>query len=85
MINREKYINRISPFINKPVIKIITGIRRCGKSTFLRILIEDLKNKKVNQKNILFINKDSLEFDHINSYNELNAFVLEKFEGVKGN
>ena len=85
MINREKYLNRISPFINKPVIKIITGIRRCGKSTFLRILIEDLKHKNVNKKNILFINKDSLEFDNINTYSELNTFVLEKFKGVKGN
>ncbi len=85
MIKREKYTNRITPFINKPVIKVITGIRRCGKSTFLKMLIDDLINSKINQKNILFINKDSLEFDHINTYNDLNDFVLNKFKGVKGN
>lgn len=85
MIRREKYINRISPFINKPVIKVITGIRRCGKSTFLKILMDDLINSNISKENILFINKDSLEFDHINTYNDLNDFVLKKFKRVKGN
>lgn len=84
MIKREKYINRIRPFIDKPVIKVITGIRRCGKSTFLKILIDDLINNKTDQKNILFINKDSLEFDGINTYSDLNDYVLEKFKNVKG-
>jgi predicted AAA+ superfamily ATPase len=85
MIRREKYLHRIRPFINKPVIKAITGIRRCGKSTFLRILIDELINNKTDRKNILFINKDSLEFDDINTYNDLNDFVLNRFKGIKGN
>ncbi|MCX6326650.1 MAG: ATP-binding protein [Bacteroidia bacterium] len=84
MINREKYLDRIRPFINKPVIKVITGIRRCGKSTFLKILMNDLFANIVDQKNIVFINKDSLEFDSIITYNDLNVFVLEKFKGIKG-
>jgi predicted AAA+ superfamily ATPase len=85
MIKREKYINRISPFINKPVIKVITGIRRCGKSTFLRILMNDLLTNNTDPKNILFINKESLDFDHINTYNDLIDLVVSKFKGVKGN
>ena len=85
MIIREKYLNRIKPFINKPLIKIITGIRRCGKSTFLKILIDDLIRSKVNPENILLINKDSLEFDHINTYTDLNDFVASKFQKIKGN
>jgi predicted AAA+ superfamily ATPase len=85
MIIREKYLNRIKPFINKPLIKIITGIRRCGKSTFLRILIDDLIKSNVNPENILLINKDSLEFDFINSYTELNDFVISKFQKINGN
>lgn len=84
MIKREKYLQRISPFIDKPLIKVITGIRRCGKSTFLKILINDLKQKKTNQKNIVFINKDSLEFDIINTYKDLNDYVTEKFKGING-
>ena len=85
MIIREKYLNRIKPFINKPLIKIITGIRRCGKSTFLKILIDDLIRSKVNPENILLINKDSLEFDLINTYTDLNDFVASKFQKIKGN
>jgi predicted AAA+ superfamily ATPase len=85
MIIREKYLNRIKPFINKPLIKIITGIRRCGKSTFLKILIDDLIRSKVNPENILLINKDSLEFDLINTYTDLNDFVASKFQNIKGN
>jgi len=84
MIRRDKYIDQIRPFVNKPVIKVITGIRRCGKSTFLKILINDLINNKTDPKNILFINKDSLEFDSITTYKELNDYVLEKFKGLKG-
>jgi predicted AAA+ superfamily ATPase len=84
MIKREKYLNRIRPFIDKPVIKVITGIRRCGKSTFLKILIDDLISNITDRKNIVFINKDSLEFDNITTYNDLNDYVLEKFKGIKG-
>jgi predicted AAA+ superfamily ATPase len=85
MIIREKYLNRVKPFINKPLIKIITGIRRCGKSTFLRILIDDLIKSNVNPENILLINKDSLEFDFINSYTDLNDFVISNFQKINGN
>jgi predicted AAA+ superfamily ATPase len=85
MKNRGKYLKRIKPFINKPVIKVITGIRRCGKSTFLKILINDLINKNAKPENIVFINKDSLEFDSINTYKDLNDYVIEKFKCTKGN
>ncbi|MCU0461036.1 MAG: AAA family ATPase, partial [Bacteroidales bacterium] len=84
MIKREKYLKKIRPFIGKPVIKVITGIRRCGKSTFLKMLIEELKEQGTNSKNILYINKDSLEFDNIFDYKSLNDFVLKKFKGVRG-
>jgi len=84
MIKREKYLQRIRPFIDKPVIKVITGIRRCGKSTFLKMLIDDLIKNKTKLRNILFINKDSLEFDSINTYTDLNEYVSGKFKGIKG-
>lgn len=84
MIKREKYLKKIRPFIGKPVIKVITGIRRCGKSTFLKMLIEELKDQGTNSKNILYINKDSLEFDNIFDYKSLNDLVLKKFKGVRG-
>jgi predicted AAA+ superfamily ATPase len=84
MIKRKKYISRIAPFINKPVIKVITGIRRSGKSTFLKMLIKELTDKGVGRRNILYVNKDSLEFDFISSYSELNSYVKSQFKGVRG-
>lgn len=85
MIEREKYLNRIKPFIDKPVIKVITGMRRCGKSTFLKMIMDDLIKKGSGTGNILFINKDSLEFDGIRTYSELNGLVIKSFKGIKGN
>ncbi|OFY60655.1 MAG: ATPase [Bacteroidetes bacterium RBG_19FT_COMBO_42_7] len=85
MIRRERYLNRIGPFINKPVIKVITGIRRSGKSTFLKMIIEELRNKNINRKNILYINKDSLKYEQIKDYSSLNDHVLKRFKGIRGN
>jgi uncharacterized protein len=84
MINRERYIKQILPFIDKPVIKVITGIRRCGKSTFLKLIINLLVEKAVKAENILFINKDSLEFDTLANYKQLVEYVSARFKGVVG-
>jgi predicted AAA+ superfamily ATPase len=84
MIKREKYLRRIGPFIDKPLIKAITGIRRCGKSTFLNLLMNELSGRGVSRKNIVYINKDSLEFDQIITYSELNDFVKTRFKGIRG-
>ena len=80
MILRENYINQISPFIGKPVIKVITGIRRCGKSTFLKMIINSLIDDGVLADNIILINKDSLEFDLIRNYADLNNYILSKIK-----
>lgn len=84
MHKREKYINKIAPFIDKPIIKVITGIRRCGKSTFLKILISDLLAKGIAKENIILINKDSLEFEFIETYSDLNKYVNSKLNKRKG-
>ena len=84
MQKRNKYINAIEPFINKPVIKVITGIRRCGKSTFLKLLVKQLEEKGISEKNIVSINKDSLQFDFITNYKDLNKYVINKLKGIKG-
>jgi len=84
MINRERYIRQISPFIGKPVIKVITGIRRCGKSTFLKMISASLTNNSVPPDNIILINKDSLEFDFIRDYKDLNKYVKSQIRGKTG-
>jgi len=83
IVKRKAYIERISSFINKPVIKVITGMRRSGKSFFLRQIIDDLKEKGVRDNQILCIDKDSLDFDHIKDYKDLNRFVEESLKTKK--
>jgi len=83
MIQRERYLKQITPFIDKPIIKVITGIRRCGKSTFLKLICNLLTDNGVNLKNILLINKDSLEFDSLNTYKQLVSYVTDRFKGVE--
>ncbi|RPH31664.1 MAG: ATP-binding protein [Bacteroidales bacterium] len=84
MIPRKQYLKQITPFIDKPIIKVITGIRRCGKSTFLKIIYESLVEGGVKPKNILMINKDSLEFDYLNNYQQLVKYVNSQFKKVTG-
>lgn len=84
MVIRNKYLDFIRPFIDKPLIKAISGVRRCGKSTFLQQIASFLKEKGVNEKNILVINKELLEFDFVKTYKELHKLVQSYFKGKRG-
>ena len=83
MYKRNLYIDRISPYIGKPVIKVITGMRRVGKSCFLQMIINELRAQKITPKCILYINKELLEYDFIQNYKDLNRYVKDAFSGVK--
>lgn len=65
------------PFVDTPFVKILTGIRRCGKSTILKMLIDELKKKGISDNQILHYNFDSLEYEDIKSAKEL-FFHLKK-------
>jgi predicted AAA+ superfamily ATPase len=83
IIKRDKYLQKIRRFIDKPVIKIITGMRRTGKSFFLKQVIDELKNNGIKDDQILYIDKDSLAFDHIKDYKDLDNFVNKNFKKKK--
>lgn len=78
MIERSNYLDSIRPFIGKPVIKAITGIRRCGKSTLMLQLINELQNNGVNPDQIIYINMELFEFDLIREYKDLHNYVTSK-------
>ena len=82
MYKRNLYIDRIKPYVNKPVIKVITGMRRVGKSYLLRLIIENFKAQKITKDNILYINKESLDYDFIQNYKDLNRYVKEYFKNA---
>lgn len=65
MINRPIYIDEIMAYVNTPFVKILTGIRRCGKSTILRMLMEEIKKRGVRDDQILHYSFDSLEYEDI--------------------
>ena len=83
MYKRNLYIDRISPYIGKPVIKVITGMRRVGKSCFLQMIINELHTRKIAPKRILYINKELLEYDFIKNYKDLSHYMKDAFSGVK--
>ena len=56
MLKREIYLRKIRPFYNSDLIKILVGIRRCGKSVLLKQIIEELKNTSISEDHIIYIN-----------------------------
>jgi len=75
--NRDSYIQRIEPFMRKPIIKVMTGQRRVGKSYLLLQLIQKIK-KEDPQAHIIYINREDLQFDFMTSAKELNEYILSK-------
>ncbi len=73
MYRRTIYLDRIRRFLGKPVVKVITGMRRVGKSYLLRQIIDLLREDGVADGNILYIDMESLDFEHIGTYRDLHA------------
>ena len=84
MYIRHLYLNKISPFINKPVIKVITGMRRVGKSYFIRQIIDKIKSQHIAEEQIIYINKELLDYDFIKTYQDLHQYVTDKFSQIAG-
>ena len=78
LIERERIIAELKKYIGVSVIKVISGIRRCGKSMMLQLLKEELLRRGVPQKNIIFINFESMEFENICNASNLHAYILKK-------
>ncbi len=83
MIKREKYINELLLYKNKPFIKVLTGLRRVGKSVLLDMYIEHLKDSGIDEKNILKINFELPDFFNISNYNILTDYVINWTKGKK--
>lgn len=82
-ISREKYISKIKPFINKPVLKILTGMRRVGKSSLLHIIKDEIL-KDVADENKIYINFEATNLLSINNVNSLLEYLKPLLEDVKG-
>lgn len=72
---RETYLKKIRGFYDETIIKVITGIRRCGKSYFLESIIEELKEKGIPDKDIIYISLDKKEYINVNTPQELENLI----------
>jgi len=75
MKNRDLYLNQLIKFRDKKLIKVITGLRRSGKSTLLSLFENHLIASGVDKEHIIRMNFESFEFDEITSYKELHAYI----------
>lgn len=82
-ISRPKYIEEIKQFVNKPVIKVLTGMRRVGKSTIL-IIIKDEILGKVPEENKIYLNFESTEFFNVNDASTLLKYLQPLLEKLAG-
>lgn len=77
MIEREELLNKLITLKDKKIIKVLTGIRRSGKSTLLQEYSKYLINSGVSKSNIIFINLDDKSYSHLLDSDSLHEFILE--------
>ena len=82
MIDRELYMGKIRPFIDRPVIKVIAGIRRCGKSVVLQLIKEELERRGVPKERIIYMNFESFEWMDIVDAKSLYLYIKKRVEMV---
>lgn len=83
MVKRDAYIEKLKTFIGKPIIKIITGIRRSGKSTVLKLLTEEVIKTGVHTSEIIYFNFESFANSHLTSSKSLYEEVKNKITTSK--
>ena len=77
MIIREKYLSKIRPFYNVDLIKVITGIRRCGKSVILTQIMDELKATGIKEEQIIYINFELKKYSNIKNDDDLYLYIKE--------
>jgi len=83
MTKRELYIEKIKPFIDKDIIKVLTGIRRSGKSVMLKLIMEELKQNKIDEKQFININFENLINIELTTADKLYEYILKKVSEIK--
>ena len=85
LINRPEYLKKLHQFKNKNVIKVIMGIRRCGKSTIFELFQKDLLKNGVTKDQIQSINFENMDFEHLLNYRALHEHIKSKLVPDKMN
>ncbi len=86
LYRRENYLSKIRGFYHaEDLIKVITGVRRCGKSSLMETIVEELKENGVDDSNIIYLDLDRREYKGIKTADQLESVIEEKgaAEGLK--
>lgn len=75
MIIREKYLKKIRNFYDADLIKVVTGVRRCGKSTILKQIISEIVAKGTKEEQIIYINLEYDDYDFIKDNSDLSKYI----------
>lgn len=78
LIQRKEYMDRLIALKDKQIIKVVTGVRRCGKSKLLEMYQQWLKENKVDKQQIISINFEDLDFEELTDYKKLYAYLKER-------
>lgn len=78
MVIRERYLKQIRPFYDQDLIKVLIGIRRSGKSVILNQIIDELREKGIDDKHIIYINFEDFDYDEYTDPKKLNDYVKGK-------
>lgn len=84
IIQRQDYIEKIKPFINKHIIKVLIGTRRSGKSTILKQIIDSLLSDGIPHENIVWINFELSDYFEITDIEKLEDYISSQIENVDG-
>ena len=84
MIKRELYLEKIRLFIDKPVIKMITGMRRCGKSVILKLLQDELAQRGIPPERIIYLNFESLSIVSLQDADSLYRYIMNSARQLPG-
>lgn len=82
MIKREMYMKRIRPFIGTDLIKVITGIRRCGKSVMLDLIKQELEESGTDPSRFISINFEDMRYEHLHTARALHDEIRERAAGI---
>lgn len=80
LLKRELYLSKIRGFYNSDLIKILVGIRRCGKSVILSQIIDEIKEKGIKDDHIIYINFEFIEYEELQDYKKLNKYIKDRIK-----
>ena len=84
MIKRETYMSRIRPFLGKDLIKVMTGMRRSGKSVMLELIQEELEESGISRDHFISINFENMQNTHLLTAKALHEEIVTRSAGIDG-